>query len=75
VEEGNRYVERVCPWELARSGDAERLDAALAALVRSCRLLGELLVPFLPGAAARIAAQVTARDGRLPAPEPLFRRL
>jgi methionyl-tRNA synthetase len=75
VEEGNRHVERVRPWELGRSRDAERLDAALAALVRSCRLLGELLVPFLPGAAARIAAQVTARDGRLPAPEPLFRRL
>jgi methionyl-tRNA synthetase len=81
VEEANRYVERVRPWELARAeraGDAaagERLDAALAALVGSCRLVAGELAPFLPDAAARVAAQCTPRDGRLPDPRPLFARL
>src|SRR2546430_10134090 len=76
VAEGNRYVERVRPWELARAGDAAGLDAALGTLLASCRVLGELLAPFLPDAAARIAAQLAVGpDGRLPAPLPLFARL
>jgi methionyl-tRNA synthetase len=81
VEETNRYVEAVRPWELARverGGDAasrQRLDAALAVLVGTCRCLAAELAPFLPSAAARIAAQCAATSGRLPAPEPLFRRV
>jgi methionyl-tRNA synthetase len=80
VEEGNRYVEAARPWELARSersGDAgagRRLDAALAVLVASCRVLAEQLRPFLPDAAARIAAQCDASSGGLPAARPLFPR-
>jgi methionyl-tRNA synthetase len=87
VEEGNRYVEAVRPWELARAeragaaggvGAGRRLDGALAILVTACQALATELAPFLPSAAARIAAQCDATDatsGRLPAPEPLFRRL
>jgi methionyl-tRNA synthetase len=80
VEEGNRWIEAVRPWELAKAERAdgaapERLDAVLALLVGACRLLGEELAPFLPGAAARIAAQCAADSGRLPAPAPLFPRI
>ncbi len=80
VEEGNRYVEAARPWELARAertaGEPpERLDAALGVLVRACRRLAEELAPFLPEAAARIAAQCAAPSGRLPLPEPLFTRI
>jgi len=76
VDEANRYVELVRPWQLARAGDGPRLDAALAGLVAACRSLAGELAPFLPAAAAAIAAQCTAGpDGRLPAPRPLFARL
>jgi methionyl-tRNA synthetase len=81
VEEANRYVEAVRPWQLARAERAggappERLDAVLAALVAACRLLGEELAPFVPGAAARIAAQCASdASGRLPEPAPLFPRI
>jgi methionyl-tRNA synthetase len=80
VEEGNRFVEAVRPWELARAERADgalgaRLDSALGVLVAACRRLGEELAPFLPGAAARIAAQCGAPSGRLPDPEPLFPRI
>ncbi len=80
VEEGNRYVEAARPWELARAertaGEPpERLDAALGVLVGACRRLAEELAPFLPEAAARIAAQCAAPSGRLPLPEPLFPRI
>jgi methionyl-tRNA synthetase len=76
VEEANRYVERVRPWELARAGADADLDAALATLLGACRTVGEELAPFLPGAAALVTARCTpGADGRLPAPGPLFLRL
>jgi methionyl-tRNA synthetase len=81
VEEANRGIEGTRPWELARAergGDADagrRLDAVLAELLRGCVLLADRLEPFLPGAAARIAAQCAPVDGVLPAAEPLFPRI
>ncbi|MBY8881510.1 methionine--tRNA ligase [Actinacidiphila acidipaludis] len=81
VEEANRCVDAVRPWESARAerhGDAEagaRLDGVLLALVTACRVLADELRPFVPDAAARIAAQLTPVDGRLPVARPLFPRL
>ncbi|MDN3029103.1 methionine--tRNA ligase [Streptomyces sp. S.PB5] len=81
VEEANRCIDATRPWELARAqrqgnaGAAERLDAVLAALVTACRVLGEELRPFVPGAAARISGQVTSVGGTLPEAKPLFARL
>lgn len=74
ADEANRFVNRARPWELARAGDT-RLDAVLYLLARACSALGRELQPFLPDAAARIARQCAPRDGRLPAPSPVFRRL
>ncbi len=80
--EANRFVNRVRPWELAkaeRTGDlaaGERLDAVLGVLLETCSVLGRVLTPFLPDAAARITLQCApGRDGRLPSPSPVFRRL
>ena len=80
--EANRFVNRVRPWELAkteRAGDlaaGERLDAVLGVLLDACSVLGRVLTPFLPDAAARITRQCTpGREGRLPSPSPVFRRL
>jgi len=75
VEEANRYVEESRPWHLARTDDAAALDQALGVLLAACQAVGELLVPFLPGAAARITAQCTPVDGRLPEPRHLFPRV
>ena len=79
-DQGNRYVEAVRPWELAK---AERkdgagpgpLDGALGELLVTCRELAEHLRPFLPGAARRIAEQCgDGGDAVLPA-SPVFPRL
>ena len=77
ADEANRFVNRVRPWELAKAaGNGAYLDAALRLLLDACQALGRELSPFLPGAAARIAAQCTpGEDGRLPSPSPVFRRL
>ena len=70
---GNRYVERVRPWELAKAGRPDDLDAVLAELVDTCRAIAEHLQPFLPGAAQRIRQQ--CGGDRLPAPQAVFPRL
>ncbi|MFJ3670604.1 methionine--tRNA ligase [Streptomyces sp. NPDC090106] len=75
VEAANRCVEATRPWELARAGEAERLDAVLGALVAACRVLAGELRPFVPESAERIARRVTPVDGVLPSAPPPFRRL
>ncbi len=74
ADEANRFINRVRPWILAKSAP-EQLDAVLYLLAQACAALGRELAPFLPDAAARITSQCTPRDGRLPAPSPVFRRL
>ena len=71
VDEANRYVERSQPWRL----DGAALDAVLGGLVQACRIAAEQLAPFIPETAARITAQCTPVNGRLPAPRPVFPRL
>jgi methionyl-tRNA synthetase len=76
VDEANRYVETTGPWTLAAAertgGDPVRLDAVLGDLLFACRVLAGELEPFLPDAAARIAAQCTPVGGLLPAPAKVF---
>ncbi|MFG1706439.1 methionine--tRNA ligase [Nonomuraea sp. M3C6] len=69
VEEANKYVERTRPWRQTRADQ----EVSLGTLVHACRELAGQLEPFLPTAAARVAAAVSGE--RLPSPEPLFRRL
>jgi methionyl-tRNA synthetase len=79
VDEANRFINRVRPWELARAerddDGGQRLDAVLGALFEACSVLGRDVAPFLPDAAARITRQCTPRDGTLPPAVPVFRRL
>jgi methionyl-tRNA synthetase len=82
VDQANRYIEHVRPWQLARAqpddlAAAARLNAVLALLIRACRCLAAELSPFVPSTAARIAAQCAPADpsGRLPEPEPAFPRI
>ena len=81
ADRANRFISQARPWRLAeaeRLGDqqaGQQLDAMLAGLIRVCRELGSQLEPFLPDAAARIARQCAAADGRLPPPVPVFARL
>ena len=53
----NRYVDSTQPWALAKdAGKKTALDAALSTLAESLRMLGIVLAPFLPDAAAKIRA-------------------
>ncbi|GAA2622055.1 methionine--tRNA ligase [Dactylosporangium fulvum] len=70
VDEGNRLVESSRPWQL--TGPA--LDAVLATLVHSCRVLAKELEPFLPSGAARLRTQLGTGNQVGPA-IPAFPRL
>ena len=53
----NRYVDATQPWALAKdAGKREQLAATLATLAESLKMLGIVLAPFLPDAAAKIRA-------------------
>ena len=70
AREGNRFVETVRPWDLAKSNQEAQLDAVLAELLDACRDIGDHLAPFLPAAADRIRAQCAGGEAR-----PVFPRL
>ena len=75
VDAANRYIEQARPWQLAKAGpgEAARLDAVLATAIGACRCLAVQLAPFIPAAAALVAAQ--CGPDVLPASEPLFARI
>jgi methionyl-tRNA synthetase len=74
VDEANRYINQIRPWELARSERAPDLDAVLATLLRACQSIADYLEPFLPDLAARVTHQCTPASGHLPPPAPIFQR-
>jgi methionyl-tRNA synthetase len=84
VDEANRYIELTQPWQLAKAerpgarlpeapAGPSRLDAVLAHAVAACRCLAVQLEPFVPGAAARVAAQ--CGPDQLPPATPVFARV
>ncbi|WP_322750387.1 MULTISPECIES: methionine--tRNA ligase [unclassified Frankia] len=79
-DHGNRYVEAVAPWTLAKAerkdgASPQPLDAALGELVETCRVLAAQLEPFLPEAAHRIVQQCGDNGPTVAEPLPVFPRL
>ena len=59
VNRANQYIDQTAPFKLAKDpANAVRLDEVLYAVAETCRILAVLLWPFLPGASARIYAQL-----------------
>ena len=54
----NRYVEETSPWKLHKEGPRERLDTVLYVLAEAVRIIGGLLLPFMPRAAETIWDQL-----------------
>ncbi len=81
VGAANRFVDTTQPWALAKQPERRaELGSVLYTLAESVRLLGVVLVPFLPEAAARIREGMGQRGeprladavwGRLPAGTPV----
>jgi len=91
IGRANQYLERTSPWLLARDdANRPRLETVLNTAAEAVRLITYLVLPFMPGTAERIAAQLGFtltsaegwdRWGQLPpgtqvgSVEPLFPRI
>jgi methionyl-tRNA synthetase len=63
VRRCNRYVEERAPWQLAKDpASAPALDATLAALAESVRVLSVLLHPFMPTSTLRLLDALSAPE-------------
>jgi methionyl-tRNA synthetase len=58
VRAANGYAESQAPWLLHKAGDTERTGRVLAVMGEACRILGHLLAPFAPSAAAALHEQL-----------------
>jgi methionyl-tRNA synthetase len=54
----NGYAESHAPWPRSKEGDASRTGAILSIMGEACRILGHLMAPFTPAAAAELHAQL-----------------
>ncbi len=54
----NRYVEETAPWKVRKEGAKERLDTILYVLAEAVRIIGGLILPFMPRTADRICQQL-----------------
>jgi methionyl-tRNA synthetase len=58
VNMANKYVEETKPWNLAKEGKAQQLEAFIKLLVEVIRRTGFLLEPFMPQTGRSIQEQV-----------------
>ncbi|MDP2896436.1 MAG: methionine--tRNA ligase [bacterium] len=58
VSRCNRYVEETAPWKVRKEGTKERLDTILYVLAEAVRIIGGLILPFMPRTADRICQQL-----------------
>ena len=70
VEWANHHIDSSAPWKLAKDpGRAADLDAVLYAAAEVLRLLSGVLAPFIPTAAAQLAARLGLEGPPAPAAE------
>ncbi|PMQ01498.1 MAG: methionine--tRNA ligase [Dictyoglomus sp. NZ13-RE01] len=62
IQAGNRYIDQSAPWNLASSGDKERLNTVIYTLLETLRKISILLYPFIPDTAEEIQEQLGFGD-------------
>ncbi len=67
----NQYIEESKPWELVKTGDEDHMREVLAYMVGALLEIAELLVPFMPEAAAKIQ-QIFSSGILKEMPAPMF---
>lgn len=54
INQANKYIDDVAPWELAKQGDRERLGKVMRLLLEVNHLAAVLIVPFMPETAEKM---------------------
>lgn len=58
----NRYVEETAPWTVRKQGPVERLNTILYVLAEAVRIIGGLVLPFMPRTAEKMYEQLGRED-------------
>ena len=62
VRAANAYIDHQAPWAL-RKTDPERMGATLREICAALRVIGVLLLPFMPGSMTKLLDQLYVPDG------------
>lgn len=58
IQDANRYIDQQAPWNLASSGEKDRLNTVIYTLLETLRRISILISPFLPNTAEEIQKQL-----------------
>ncbi|MGC9002690.1 MAG: methionine--tRNA ligase [Dictyoglomus sp.] len=62
VQEANRYIDQQAPWNLASSGNKDRLNTVIYTLLEALRKISIMLYAFMPNIAEEIQRQLGYKD-------------
>ncbi|ACI18261.1 methionine--tRNA ligase [Dictyoglomus thermophilum] len=62
IQEANRYIDQQAPWNLASSGDNDRLNTVIYTLLETLRKISIMLYAFIPNTAEEIQRQLGYKD-------------
>jgi len=62
INAANKYIEDSKPWEIAKTGDTERLSAFILTLLRVLEAVMVLIYPFMPSTSEKIASQLGIKE-------------
>ncbi len=62
IQEANRYIDQQAPWNLASSGDKDRLNTVIYTLLETLRKISIMLYAFIPNTAEEIQRQLGYKD-------------
>lgn len=65
IQEANKYIDQQAPWNLASSGDKDRLNTVIYTLLETLRRISILISAFLPNTALEIQRQLGYKDIQL----------
>lgn len=72
IQQINKDIDQSKPWELAKAGQTDQLEAVLSNLVQRLLVVSNLLIPFLPDIATKIQAIFNTQEIITPPSTPLF---
>ena len=62
IQEANRYIDQQAPWNLASSGEKDRLNTVIYTLLETLRKISIMLYAFIPNTAEEIQRQLGYKD-------------
>lgn len=71
IQNINKRIDDEKPWMLAKNGETEKLTQVMKSLIRELKTANQMLLPFLPDAAQKVA-EIFAGETITPPSVPLF---